>query len=68
MPFSYLNLNHEPKVKVMTKVMSTTPPIPHVCYKISKHERWNSIKYPKDKAHKCEIVPNPYSYLLGFQQ
>jgi hypothetical protein len=49
MPFSYLNLNCEPKVKVMTKLMSTTPPILHVCYKISKHERWNSIKYPRIK-------------------
>jgi hypothetical protein len=68
MPLSYLNLNHEPKVKVMTKLMSTTPPIPHVCYKISKHKKWNSIKYPRDKAQKCEIVPNPYSYPLGFQK
>jgi hypothetical protein len=38
-PLSYLNINHEPKVKVMTKLMSTTPPILHACYKISKHER-----------------------------
>lgn len=68
MPLSYLNLNHEPKVKVMTKLMSTTPPNPHACYKISKHKRWNSIKYPRDKAHKCEIVQNPCSYPLGFQK